>query len=41
MNAEELAESGLPRIYDMPIELIDGFTNHPFKVRQDENMENG
>ncbi|MCQ2503462.1 MAG: ParB/RepB/Spo0J family partition protein [Saccharofermentans sp.] len=38
MNSEELAESKLPRIYDIPIELIDDFPNHPFKVRQDEDM---
>ena len=38
-DANELAEQKLPRIYDIPIELIDDFPNHPFKVRQDEDME--
>ena len=35
----ELAEQKLPRIYDIPIDLIDDFPNHPFKVCQDEDME--
>ena len=38
-DANELAEQKLPRIYDIPIDLIDDFPNHPFKVRQDEDME--
>lgn len=38
-DANELAEQNLPRIYDIPIDLIDDFPNHPFKVRQDEDME--
>jgi len=29
----------LPRLYDIPLELIDDFLDHPFKVRQDEDME--
>lgn len=38
-DANELAEQKLQRIYDIPIDLIDDFPNHPFKVCQDENME--
>ena len=38
-DANELAEQKLPRIYDIPIDLIDDFPNHPFKIRQDEDME--
>lgn len=38
-DANELADQKLPRIYDIPIDLIDDFPNHPFKVRQDEDME--
>lgn len=29
----------LPKIRDIPIDLIDDFPNHPFKVRDDEDME--
>ena len=36
---KELAEGRLPRIYDIPIELIDEFPDHPFKVRMDEDMD--
>lgn len=36
---KELKESRLPKIYDIPIELIDDFPDHPFKVRMDEDME--
>ena len=39
MNADELAVQQLPRIYDIPIELIDDFPDHPFKVKQDEDMK--
>lgn len=38
-DANELSEARLPRIYDIPIELIDDFPDHPFKVRQDEDMD--
>ena len=40
MNDEERAENKLPKIYDIPISEIDGFPNHPFKVKDDEDMEN-
>lgn len=38
-DANGLAETKLPKIYDIPIELIDDFPDHPFKVRQDEDMD--
>ena len=36
---KELKESRLPKIYDIPIDLIDDFPDHPFKVKMDEDME--
>ena len=36
---KELKESKLPKIYDIPIDLIDEFPDHPFKVKMDEDME--
>ena len=39
MDASERAVQKLPRIYDIPIDLIDDFPDHPFKVKQDEDME--
>ena len=36
---KELKEGRLPKIYDIPIELIDDFPDHPFKVRMDEDMD--
>jgi ParB family chromosome partitioning protein len=39
MDKEELLESLLPKIYDIPINLIDDFPAHPFKVKMDEDME--
>lgn len=38
MNDTERMETKLPHIYDIPIELIDDFPDHPFKVRDDEDM---
>lgn len=35
----ELLESRLPKIYDIPINLIDDFPAHPFKVTMDEDLE--
>ena len=35
----EIREGRLPKIYDIPIELIDEFPDHPFKVRMDEDMD--
>ena len=39
MTDEERQESKLPRIYDIPIEMIDDFPGHPYKVRIDEDMQ--
>lgn len=39
MTEEGRKESRLPRIHDIPIELIDDFPDHPFKVRLDEDMD--
>ena len=39
MTDEGRKESKLPRIHDIPIELIDDFPDHPYKVRIDEDME--
>ncbi len=32
-------EDNIKRIQEIPVELIDPFPNHPYKVRDDENME--
>lgn len=37
MNDTERMETKLPHIYDIPLELIDDFPDHPFKVRDDED----
>ena len=39
MTDEERKEYKLPRIYDIPLELIDDFPGHPFQVRMDEDMQ--
>ncbi len=36
---KEIREGRLPKIYDIPIELIDEFPDHPFKVMMDEDMD--
>lgn len=40
MDENERVAARLPKIYDIPIELIDDFPSHPFKVKMDEDMEN-
>lgn len=35
----EFKEACLPKIYDIPINLIDDFPAHPYKVKMDEEME--
>ncbi len=40
MDENERNVARLPKIYDIPIELIDDFPSHPFKVKMDEDMEN-
>ena len=39
MNENERIEASLPKIYDIPIKLIDDFPAHPFKVKMDYDME--
>jgi len=39
MTDEGRKESKLPRIQDIPMDLIDDMPNHPYKVRMDEDME--
>ena len=39
MDTNELKEARLAKIYDIPIDLIDDFPDHPFKVRMDEDMD--
>ncbi len=39
MTEEGRQESRLPRIHDIPLELIDDFPDHPFQVRLDEDMD--
>lgn len=39
MDVNERAMQKLPRIYDIPLDLIDDFPDHPFKVRHDEDMQ--
>lgn len=38
MTDQGRAENKLPRIYDIPLQKIDDFPDHPFKVRMDEDM---
>lgn len=38
-DESKLREPCLPKIYDIPINLIDDFPAHPFKVIMDEDME--
>lgn len=38
MNVQERAENRLPKIYDIPLSEIDEFPDHPFKVKDDEDM---
>lgn len=37
-DSKELMERKLPKIYDISIDLIDDFPDHPFKVRMDDDM---
>lgn len=37
-NQEERDNSQMPKIKDIPIDIIDDFPNHPFKVRMDNEM---
>ena len=39
-SQEERDDAKLKRIYEIPLEEIDPFPEHPFKVRDDEDMQN-
>ena len=39
MTDQERAETKLPRIYDLPLDQVDDFPDHPFQVRMDEDMD--
>ena len=39
-SQEERDDAKLKRIYEIPLEEIDPFPDHPYKVRDDEDMEN-
>ena len=39
-SQEERDDAKLKRIYEIPIDQIDPFPDHPFKVRDDEDMQN-
>ena len=37
-SQEERDDANLKRIYEIPLDQIDSFPNHPYKVRDDEDM---
>ena len=39
-SQEERDDAKLKRIYEIPLDVIDPFPDHPFKVRDDEDMQN-
>lgn len=39
MDDASRADAKLPRIYDIPLDQIDDFPDHPFQVRLDEDMD--
>lgn len=39
-SQEERDDAKLKRIYEIPLDEIDPFPDHPFKVRDDEDMQN-
>ena len=39
MTDEERAENRLPKIYEIPLSEIDDFPDHPYRVLDDEDME--
>ncbi len=38
MTDQQRAEKNLPKIHNLPIDKIDSFPDHPFKVKDDEDM---
>ena len=41
MTDAQRQENKLPRIRDIPLDQIDDMPNHPYKVRMDEDIQNG
>lgn len=39
MNDKERAENRLPKVYDIPVEELSPFKDHPFKVTEGEELE--
>lgn len=39
MNDQERSENQLPKIHNIPLSEIDDFPDHPFHVREDEDMD--
>lgn len=39
MSAERQQDRSMVLIHDIPLDQIDDMPNHPYKVRQDEDME--
>ena len=39
MTDQERQENKLPKVHEIPLELIDDMQDHPFKVREDEDMD--
>lgn len=39
MNDESRTEAKLPKVQNIPLSQIDGFEDHPFKVKDDEDMQ--
>ena len=40
MDDKERAENKLPKIFDIPLSEIDDFPGHPYRVLDDEDMQN-
>ena len=40
MNDKERAENKLPKIFGIPLSEIDDFPGHPYRVLDDEDMQN-
>lgn len=40
MNDKERVENKLPKIFDIPLSEIDDFPGHPYRVLDDEDMQN-
>ena len=40
MNDKERSENKLPKIFDIPLSEIDDFPDHPYRVLDDEDMQN-